>query len=85
MNTSTLKELLQDWLADRRQVQVVIDSFRAYYRDSGLPEQFGRALEGILQRLESSSLFTEESCSFSKKDLANALGFWLEKAQAKLA
>jgi hypothetical protein len=30
--------------------------------------------------LESSSLFTEESCSFSKKDLAAALSLWLQKA-----
>jgi hypothetical protein len=85
MTESTLKQLLQDWLADQCQVQVLIDSFRVYYRDSGLPEPFGNALEGVLQRLESSSLFTEESCSFSKQDLVNALAFWLEKAQAKLA
>lgn len=84
MNESTLKELLKDWLADRCQVQVLIDSFRAFYRDSGLTEPFGQALEGVLQRLESSSLFTEESCSFSKQDLAKALDFWLEKALAKL-
>lgn len=85
MSESILRNLLQDWLADRCQVQALIDSFRAFYRDTGLPEPYGRALEGVLQRLESSSLFTEESCSFSKQDLVNALIFWLDKAKEKLS
>jgi hypothetical protein len=45
-----------------------------------LPQKYQDALEQVLSRIESSSLFTEESCSFSKKDLAQALGVWLEKA-----
>jgi hypothetical protein len=39
-------------------------------------------LERILTQLESSALFTEESCSFSQTDIVNALGDWLSKARA---
>jgi hypothetical protein len=59
----------------------LIQAFRVFYKDSQLPEKYGTALENVLSRVESSSLFTEESCSFSKKDLANALSIWLEKVQ----
>jgi hypothetical protein len=52
---------------------------------AALPLRFGQALEQILQRLESGSLFAEESCSFSQTDLHNLLEQWLDKAQAQLA
>ncbi|MFZ6775585.1 hypothetical protein ACO0LD_02050 [Undibacterium sp. Ji83W] len=47
-----------------------------------LPPQFGEVMENLLSRLESRSLFTEESCSFSQADLIAQLGMWLEKANA---
>ena len=47
-----------------------------------LPPRYGQVLEDILGRLESAGLFSEESCSFSQHDLFNALGDWLDKAQA---
>ncbi|MFN7751680.1 MAG: hypothetical protein ACK5TE_05360 [Pseudomonadota bacterium] len=50
-----------------------------------LPERFGQALEQILQRMESGSLFAEESCSFSQADLHRLLDQWLERADAELA
>lgn len=46
-----------------------------------LPARFMAVLEDILGRLETSSLFTEESCSFSQKDLQESLAIWLDKAQ----
>ncbi len=52
---------------------------------AALPPRFGEALEQILQRLESGSLFAEESCSFSQTDLHDLLVQWLDKAQAQLA
>jgi hypothetical protein len=52
---------------------------------SALPERFSAALENILQRLESGATFSEESCSFSQKDLLDALGTWLERAEQVLA
>ena len=47
-----------------------------------LPPQFGEVMENLLSRLESGSLFTEESCSFSQADLIAQLGMWLDKANA---
>jgi hypothetical protein len=41
-------------------------------------------LLNLLDRLESSALFSEESCSFSQKDLLDNLQLWAEKAQARL-
>lgn len=50
-----------------------------------LPPRYAEVLAGLLTRLESSALFTEESCSFSHKDLVGGLQMWLDKAQALLA
>lgn len=42
------------------------------------------ALDEILTRMESGSLFCEESCSFSQGDLRDALAHWLAHAAAYL-
>lgn len=47
-----------------------------------LPQRYHEVLERILTQLESSALFSEESCSFSQTDIVNALGDWLAKARA---
>ena len=49
-----------------------------------LPERFSEVLRQLLDRLESSALFTEESCSFSQKDLLDSLQLWIDKAQLQL-
>jgi hypothetical protein len=49
-----------------------------------LPPRYGEVLLNLLDRLESSALFSEESCSFSQKDLLDNLQLWAEKAQARL-
>ena len=49
-----------------------------------LPPRYAEVLAGLLTRLESSALFTEESCSFSHKDLVGGLQMWLDKARALL-
>ena len=49
-----------------------------------LPEKFGTVLGDLLDRIEASALFSEESCSFSQKDLLSSLQVWADKAQAKL-
>ena len=49
-----------------------------------LPPRYGEVLLNLLDRLESSALFTEESCSFSQKDLLDNLQAWADKAQAQL-
>ena len=46
-----------------------------------LPSVFEAALESILERMESTALFAEESCSFSQNDMVDALADWLSHAQ----
>ena len=50
-----------------------------------LPPRYNEVLLNLLDRLESSALFSEESCSFSQKDLVANLQMWVEKARAALA
>jgi hypothetical protein len=80
-NSQQVEHQLQAWLDGTGQSAELIQACRIFCKDSQLPEKYGTALENVLSRVESSSLFTEESCSFSKKDLANALRVWLEKVQ----
>ena len=47
---------------------------------AALPPRYGQVMEDLLSRLESGSLFNEESCSFSQDDLYAGLAAWLEKA-----
>ena len=49
-----------------------------------LPERFSEVLRQLLDRLESSALFTEESCSFSQKELLDSLQLWIDQAQLQL-
>ncbi len=51
---------------------------------AALPPRYSAVLLNLLDRLESSALFSEESCSFSQKDLVANLTRWVEKAQATL-
>jgi hypothetical protein len=51
---------------------------------AALPERFNEVLSQLLNRLESSALFTEESCSFSQKELLDSLQLWLDKAGLQL-
>lgn len=51
---------------------------------AALPERFGAVLDDLLNRMESSALFSEESCSFSQGDLLNGLQQWLDKARPRL-
>lgn len=49
-----------------------------------LPPRYTEVLLGLLDRLESSALFAEESCSFSQIDLLDSLQLWLDKAARQL-
>ena len=49
-----------------------------------LPPRFGQVLGELLDRLEADALFSEESCSFSQKDLLANLQLWSEKARSQL-
>lgn len=49
-----------------------------------LPARYSEVWLGLLDRLESSALFSEESCSFSQTDLFDSLSLWLDKAEQQL-
>jgi molecular chaperone GrpE (heat shock protein) len=49
-----------------------------------LPPKFEEVWLGLIDRLESSALFNEESCSFSQTDLLDSLEMVLNKAEATL-
>lgn len=51
---------------------------------AGLPPRYTTVLDQLLMPVESGSLFTEESCSFSQHDLLQALDQWLSKARSVL-
>jgi hypothetical protein len=52
---------------------------------AALPPRYGEVWLGLLDRLESSALFSEESCSFSQSALLDNLDMWLQKAKEKLS
>lgn len=52
---------------------------------TALPPRYGEVLLNLLDRLESSALFSEESCSFSQKDLVANLQMWVDKARGSLS
>jgi len=51
---------------------------------AALPARYPEVLLQLLDRLESSALFSEESCSFSQRDLLDNLQVWLDKATGQL-
>lgn len=51
---------------------------------AALPPRFTEVLLGLLDRLESSALFADESCSFSHRELLGSLALWVEKATERL-
>ncbi len=51
---------------------------------AALPPRYSEVLLGLLDRLEAGALFTEESCSFSHKELVDSLELWVEKARTAL-
>ncbi len=81
---------LQTALAQLRAGTLSVQAFSTQARKldallSALPPRYGEVLLGLLDRLESSALFTDESCSFSHRDLQDSVQLWLDKTNAKLA
>jgi hypothetical protein len=82
---------LHQTLAALRDDPFAIDRFLlAWRRDAqalcgNLPPRFDDVLQGLLTRLESSRLFAEDACAFSRDELLDTLALWLDKAEARLA
>jgi hypothetical protein len=75
-------------LQQLRAGQISVHDFSEYARAQqlgDLPARYTEVLHQLLDRLESSALFSEESCSFSQRDLLDSLQTWLDKAQAQTA
>lgn len=49
-----------------------------------LGPRYREVLLQLMDRLESSALFSEESCSFSQQGLLDNLQIWLDKASSQL-
>ena len=78
---TALAALRNDAATDRAFVQTA-RAQQALFK--ALPPQFEEVWLGLVDRLESSALFSEESCSFSQTDLLDNLALVLDKAEAKL-
>lgn len=81
---------LSDQLQLLRQGRIPDQSFCSIARAQkdllgALPARYATVLADLLDRMESSALFTEESCSFSRKDLVEGLQVWVDKAHQQLA
>ncbi|HRH16380.1 MAG TPA: hypothetical protein PKV17_13905 [Aquabacterium sp.] len=67
---------------------LMLEDLARHWRDAAqshepaLPERYVDVLERLLNQLESSALFSEESCSFSRGDMVAALADWLLRARA---
>jgi len=76
-------------LAQLRAEALGVQAFCAQARAQGellaaLPPRYSEVWLGLIDRLESSALFSEESCSFSQSSLLDQLDAWLAKAAEKL-
>ena len=76
-----LADLRSNALTDRAFIQTA-RSQEALFK--ALPPKFEEVWLELVDRLESSALFSEESCSFSQTDLLDNLALVLDKAEAKL-
>lgn len=88
-NTAALDELQRALVALRAEPHTAA-VFATHTRQqmantlSDLPPRYTEVLHNLLDRLESSALFAEESCSFSHKELLDSLQLWLDKARGQL-
>lgn len=90
MNAKQELAALQQALQQLRQGHIRVNQLaeqahRLQCLPAELPERFATVLHGLLNRLESSALFSEESCSFSQVDLLDSFEMWLDKAGLQLS
>lgn len=88
MNLTSLAAL-RSALADLRSGTLGVQAFSQMARQQApllqaLPPKFAPLWHSLLDRLESSALFSEESCSFSHSELLDSLNLWLDKAEHQL-
>lgn len=91
MHTTALAQLdaLQTAMEQLRQTQLTPHALSDLARAQttlldALAPRYAEVLHGLLDRLESSALFSEESCSFSQQALLDNLQVWVDKARGQL-
>lgn len=83
---ATLTLLLEAVRNGQADGAAMVHSLRAAHElTTALSPRHRHALDEILTRMESGSLFSEESCSFSQGELRDALAQWLAHAGSYLA
>ena len=83
MNPDTLATSIAAFRNGTLQADQLASTWRAAAATwPGLPPRYAAVLEKLLAPLEASALFSEESCSFSRTDLADSLAQWLQHARA---
>ena len=76
---------LDDFEAGRIDMDVLIAAWRHYgVDDATLPAKWREVLDGLLMRLESARLFSQDSCSFSRSELLATMREWLKRVQAQV-
>jgi hypothetical protein len=85
MKFETLQRDLQAARAGTLDMGTLARRLRGLILPAALPPKFGEVLAELTDRMESSALFDDESCSFSQSDLLAALEVWAQKAQERLA
>jgi hypothetical protein len=84
MKFETLQRDLQAARAGELDMGTFARRLRGLILPAALPPKFAEVLAEIADRMESSALFDDESCSFSQSDLLDALQVWIEQANKKL-
>jgi hypothetical protein len=84
MKFETLQRDLQAARAGTLDMGTLARRLRGLILPAALPPKYGEVLAEITDRIESSALFDEESCSYSQSDLLEALEVWAQKANEKL-
>ena len=77
-----LDAALHAYALDRLSAGELTREFRQAAQAPALPPRYTAVLERLLEPLEASALFSEESCAFSRTDLAASLREWLDAASS---
>lgn len=84
MKFESLQRDLQAARAGELDMGTLARRLRGLILPPALPPKYGEVLAEITDRIESSALFDEESCSYSQSDLLEALEVWAAKARERL-
>ena len=84
MKFETLQRDLAAARAGELDMSTLARRLRGLTLPAALPPQFGEVLANLTDRIESSALFDDDSCSFSQSDLLEALELWAKKANERL-